>query len=200
MLGKEANLTKESDSKAQLKVEGESVGADAIVIAAGARSRGLGRNLGYDPKILPARGMAMVFDTGGEKITDCPAFFVDEGISLGQHNVNTFRMTSFFELKGFDSEWGESRREWFLKSAKAHIPRFDKMKLIEERTGFRPCTPDQIPIVGQIPGYSNAWVASGTCRDGVILAPITGRILASMLAGKCLPDLPIQQISPARFK
>jgi len=200
MLGKNADLTRESDTKAQLKVDGETVSADAYVIAAGARTRRLGKDLGYDPKILPARGMAMVFDTGGEKIIDTPAFFVDEGISLGQHNKDTFRMTSFFELKGFDTEWNESRREWFLKSAKAHIPAFDKMKLVEEGTGFRPCTPDQIPVVGQIPGYSNAWVASGTCREGVILAPITGRIVASMIAGKTLSDLPIQEISPARFK
>jgi glycine/D-amino acid oxidase-like deaminating enzyme len=60
-------------------------------------------------------------------------------------------------------------------------------------SGFRPGTPDDLPILGQVDGV---WVASGHYRNGVLLAPITGQWIAdAMLEGKALPAA----FAPGRF-
>lgn len=47
---------------------------------------------------------------------------------------------------------------------------------------FRPTHPDNLPVVDRVPGLTNAWVTSGHFRHGILLAPATGRALASWVA------------------
>ena len=64
--------------------------------------------------------------------------------------------------------------------------------------GLRPGSPDGLPIIGRLPGYENVYVASGHFRNGVLLAPITGTLIAEMLTqGKT--SLSLEPFSPARF-
>ncbi len=197
--GKMASVKMDGNLIAKAMVDEEVFEGDAFVIAAGAGSRALCRQVGYDPQILPARGLAMIFETGGEKIVEHPAFFEDLGISLSQHNDNTFRMTSYFELTGYKTTFSESRKKYILEAAAAHLYNYGKLKLIGEGVGFRPCAPDQLPVVGRVPGVDNAWIASGNCREGVILAPVTGFMVSEMISGNEIPDLPVRDIDPMRF-
>ena len=198
-LGREGRM-KTSDGKAVGVDAGQDfVPADAVVVAAGAGSTAICRDKGFDPRILPARGLALIYDTGGNRIVEHPAFFEDLGISLGQHNQNTFRMTSYFELVGFKKEFADSRKKYILGEAEAHMVNFAKMKLAEEGVGYRPCAPDQLPVIGRVPGIENAWIASGNCREGVILAPVTGMIVAELMSGREPSDLPVSSVDPRRF-
>lgn len=47
---------------------------------------------------------------------------------------------------------------------------------------FRPTHPDSLPVIDRVPGLTNAWVTSGHFRHGILLAPATGRALASWVA------------------
>jgi D-amino-acid dehydrogenase len=198
-LGAEGNLKMDGAKAVGVVAGGETIGADAVVVSAGARTMGLCREIGYDPRILPARGLAMIYETGGTKIVEHAAFFEDLGISLGQHNKNTFRMTSYFEMVGFDSTFDAGRKEYIVESVRKHVKGFEKLKLVQEGVGFRPCTPDQLPVVGKVPRTENVWVASGNCREGVILAPVTGMLVSRMIANETPADLPISSIDPGRF-
>jgi D-amino-acid dehydrogenase len=198
-LGKEASLKVDRRKATGALVGGDFIPGDAVIVAAGAGSREICRATGFDPKILPARGLAMVYDTGGNRIVEHPAFFEDLGISLGQHNRETFRMTSYFELVGFREGFADSRKEYIINSAREHITNFGQMKLVQEGVGYRPCAPDQLPVIGKIPGIDNAWIASGNCREGVILAPVTGLITANMISGQESAGLPVNEIGPDRF-
>jgi D-amino-acid dehydrogenase len=198
-LGGEGTIKVEGGIARGVQVGAETIASDAVVVAAGAGSRAVCRGAGFDPQILPARGLAQVYDTGGENVVEHPAFFEDLGISLGQHNQDTFRMTSYFELVGFNGRFSDSRKRYIVEAAKKHIPKFGKMKLVEEGVGFRPCAPDQLPVIGPIPGVSGAWIVSGNCREGVILAPVTGHLVASMVSGSGDEGLPVEKLDPLRF-
>lgn len=65
-------------------------------------------------------------------------------------------------------------------------------------SGFRPCCEDSRPVIGRVPGRNNIYVAAGHFKKGIMLAPVTGKILADLInSGKT--DLPIEPFDPARF-
>lgn len=168
-------------------VDGKKFECDAIALTAGSWSRELCKQLGYDPQILPARGLAVLFDTGGKEIVTTPALLEDYGIALAQHNETTLRVTGFFEIVGFRTGFSEARKKWLLDRFNKHVTKSDQVRIVEEGVGFRPCTPDQRPVIGLVPGYGNAYIASGNCRLGVTLAPATASILRSMIVGIAPP-------------
>jgi tRNA 5-methylaminomethyl-2-thiouridine biosynthesis bifunctional protein len=71
---------------------------------------------------------------------------------------------------------------------------------LEGRVGFRPMSPDRIPIVGPLaePGL---WTINGFGARGLVWASLCGELLASQIAGEPLPieqDL-VQAVDPGRF-
>lgn len=64
--------------------------------------------------------------------------------------------------------------------------------------GLRPVTPDGLPIVGREPLVEGLWYATGHGRNGILLAGITGVIIAQLLAGEPSPDA-IFELRPERF-
>ncbi len=194
----EAELTRKGGTCSVL-IDGEAICADAIVITAGAWSRHLCRQVGYDPRILPARGLASIFDTGGAKVLETPAIFEDYGVAIVQHDQNTLRATSFFDLVGFDQEYGDRRKRWVLRLLEKHVTKFEELKLIESRVGHRPCTPDRLPVIGTVPNHKNLYIASGHCRIGITLAPVSGFVISSMLENREV-GLDLSCFDPSRFE
>ncbi len=65
-------------------------------------------------------------------------------------------------------------------------------------TGMRPLTPDGLPVIGMVPGWTNFVVASGHAMLGLTLAPATGEAVADLLTTGRPPEV-LQPFSPARF-
>jgi len=198
MLGKEAQLNGALPKIDSVMVDGESLRADEYVLAAGVWTRGQCRSIGYDPPIIPARGLVMKFDTNGERLVGRPVLLEDYGIPVIQHNQNTLRITGFFELKGFDKTFSASRKTWLLRTVSKHLSGAAKLRFLGEGVGYRPCTPDQLPIIGRVPGFENLVVASGHCRLGVTLAPATGHMVESLIQGKGMNFT--RDLAPGRFE
>jgi len=51
-------------------------------------------------------------------------------------------------------------------------------------SGFRPYTPDRLPVIGEDPRVPGLWHATGHEGAGIGLAPATGRLLADLLCGR----------------
>ncbi|HEY6474778.1 MAG TPA: FAD-dependent oxidoreductase [Acidimicrobiales bacterium] len=72
----------------------------------------------------------------------------------------------------------------------------------ETRVGLRPTSADDRALVGRLPGWSNAWVATGHGANGLLQGPYSGRVLAHAIAGTPLPgdEAPLPDaFTPARF-
>ena len=50
--------------------------------------------------------------------------------------------------------------------------------------GARPCFPDSRPVIGRAPGQKGMWLAIGHAHWGLTLGPVTGRLIAEMMAGE----------------
>ena len=197
-LGKEAGLKFEG-ARAFCMVDGDPVRADTVVVSAGSWTQTLLSPTGFNPQVVPARGLVQIYDTGGRSAVTKPVLLEDYGIGVVQHDETTLRVTSFFEMVGLNRRFGENRKRWLADVMSKHVADLSKFKLVDEGVGFRPCTPDQFPVVGRVSGYENVFVASGNCRLGVTLAPATAHLLKSVIEGTELMEDIKRLASPARF-
>ena len=102
------------------------------------------------------------------------------------------------EDAGFDKRTDIDTIQRLNRAAVAMVPELRNAKIFEDWAGLRPGTPDALPILGQtgVPGY---YVATGHFRDGILLAPITARLMAQVIEGKT-PDYDLGAFSGARFQ
>ncbi|MDX2272433.1 MAG: glycine oxidase ThiO [Cyanobacteriota bacterium] len=75
-----------------------------------------------------------------------------------------------------------------LAAAIRLFPPLRELTVLESWWGFRPTTPDRLPILGSSP-LSNLWLATGHDRNGILLAPITADWLAGLVLGKPVDPL-----------
>jgi glycine oxidase len=101
------------------------------------------------------------------------------------------------EEAGFDKRTDPATIQRLHRSAVALVPELAEARILEDWAGLRPGTPDALPILGAtaIPGY---YVATGHFRDGILLAPITAKIMADVIEG-LNPEYDLTPFSPARF-
>ncbi|WP_406114002.1 glycine oxidase ThiO [Kitasatospora purpeofusca] len=84
-----------------------------------------------------------------------------------------------------------------LRDAHELVPGITELPLVETGAGLRPGSPDNAPLLGPtaLPGLV---AATGHYRNGVLLTPVTGDLLAEYLATGDLPEL-ARPFSPHRF-
>jgi glycine oxidase len=69
---------------------------------------------------------------------------------------------------------------------------------MERWWGFRPCTPDQAPLLGEGP-IAGLWLATGHHRNGVLLAAISAELVAQALLGQDRGDGLLKAFHWSRF-
>jgi glycine oxidase len=69
---------------------------------------------------------------------------------------------------------------------------------MERWWGFRPCTPDQAPLLGEGP-IGGLWLATGHHRNGVLLAAISAELVAGALLGQQNDDGLLKAFHWSRF-
>lgn len=84
-----------------------------------------------------------------------------------------------------------------LRDAHELIPGITELPLTETRAGLRPASPDNAPLLGPS-GLDGLLLATGHHRNGVLLTPVTGDVLAHVLTTGELPDL-ARPFTPRRF-
>lgn len=86
-----------------------------------------------------------------------------------------------------------------IDAAVAAVPAVADLPLVETWSGFRPGTPDNLPILGCDPDIEGLFYATGHFRNGILLAPITAEIIADLVSARP-PAVPIERFDPARFR
>ncbi|HEY1802617.1 MAG TPA: glycine oxidase ThiO [Terriglobales bacterium] len=102
------------------------------------------------------------------------------------------------ENVGYDKRVDPDVVQRLQQSAIEMVPALRGAKLHQAWAGLRPGTADALPILGETAarGY---FVASGHYRDGILLAPITAKVMAQVICGEKL-ELDLSAFSPLRFE
>jgi glycine oxidase len=108
---------------------------------------------------------------------------------------------STMEYVGFRPEVTTSGIAQIVSATMTLCPGLVRAKLRRSWAGLRPVTPDGAPIVGPEPETQGLWYATGHGRNGILLAGLTGRLIAQMLTGDqardSLPRLRAERFEPA---
>ncbi|MEE1825986.1 glycine oxidase ThiO [Streptomyces sp. BE20] len=181
---------------------GKSVTADQVVLAAGSRSHLLpGLPEGVLPAIRPVKGQIL-------RLLVPAAYrpFLSRNVRAvvrGQHLYLVPRengelvIGATSEEQGYDTTVTAGGVYELLRDAHELVPGITELPLTETAAGLRPGSPDNAPLLGPtaLPGLV---AATGHYRNGVLLTPVTGDLLAEYLATGVTPDL-AEPFSPARF-
>ncbi|BBC37197.1 Glycine oxidase ThiO [Streptomyces graminofaciens] len=85
-----------------------------------------------------------------------------------------------------------------LRDAHELVPGITELPLTETRAGLRPGSPDNAPLLGPTE-LDGLLLATGHYRNGVLLTPVTGDVMAHVLATGELPD-EARDFTPLRFR
>jgi glycine oxidase len=101
------------------------------------------------------------------------------------------------EEAGFDKRTVPETIQKLERAALAMLPALQGARILEAWAGLRPGTPDNLPILGPTPtlGY---YVATGHFRDGILLAPITAKLMTQIILGET-PEGELGSFSASRF-
>ena len=73
-----------------------------------------------------------------------------------------------------------------IKKAENLVPSIAAAEWEGAWAGIRPQTADGLPYLGEHPVYQGLYIATGHFRNGILLSPITGEVMADLIVGKPL--------------
>lgn len=175
--------------------DGTHLSADHVVIAAGPWSGQLTADMGVTIPVRPVRGQLVHLYT----VPRLLRLTVMHGIGYITPKVDgTVVVGATQEEAGFDRRNTADGVGNLLSVAPRIVPALATAELAEVKVGLRPGSPDDMPMLGPVPGWRGLTVATGHFRSGVVLSPITGKLVAeSVITGEVDPL--IQPFSLSRF-
>ena len=105
---------------------------------------------------------------------------------------------STMESVGFDSAITLDGITKVRSAAEEICPALSSSGSVHAWAGLRPVTPDMLPLIGRDPEHHSLIYACGHSRNGVLLAPLTGDLIADLVTGTPL-SYDLSQFRPDRF-
>lgn len=170
--------------------------ADHYVFALGAWSSQLAAELDCDIPVEPGKGYSLTMSRP-EICPKQPMLFPEQGVGVTPF-ANGYRIASMMEFAGFNTQIPPWRIEQLKAAAQPFLRQPLGSDLVETWYGWRPMTWDSLPIIGRLPRLSNGLLATGHNMLGLSLAPVTGRLIAELVA-EHKPHIDIDALSPTRF-
>lgn len=172
--------------------------ADAVVLATGAWTPTLARSVGLRVPVQPAKGYSITLPL--PPAAPCiPMILTDEKATVTPM-IGQLRFTGTLALAGFDASVQPQRAAVLDRLARTYCPDVTDAEIEAAGvwSGFRPASPDGLPIVGRSPRHRNLILATGHGMMGVTLAPVTGRLVTDLLGGDT-SDLALDALRVDRF-
>jgi len=177
--------------------------SDIVVNAAGVYAPIIGNMVGVDLLIKPRRGQILVTEPVPQmlsRVMICSRYITSKfgshrgqnplgvGLALEQTRAGTILIGSTREFVGYDRSVTPEGIRAVLEHASNLVPAIANLNVIRSFAGLRPYTPDGMPILGKMDGVAGFIVAAGHEGDGIALSPITGFLIAELIATGKMPS------------
>jgi len=182
------------EAGANVIVAGERITAPVVINAAGAWAGTLPAP--FAVPVRPRKGQMLRLRSSLqlERVVEAP------GIYLVPRAGGRLLVGATVEDVGFDRGVEAEAIAGLRRRAEALVPGLAEAEMEECWSGLRPCSPDELPIIGptSVAGY---WVTTAHFRDGILLAPLTAKIITNALReGRLTQALDLNPFLPRRFE
>jgi glycine oxidase len=155
---------------------------DQVVIAAGAWAAQLMINTGLNIHVFPVKGECFSVKT------EAPIFnttlFSDKRCYLVPKRNGEIYIGATMVENTFDKNVTAGGIATLLERAIQLVPQIKNLAWERVWCGIRPQTGDGNPYIGEHPEWKSLYIASGHFRNGILLSPITGKLVADLLEGR----------------
>jgi glycine oxidase len=180
-----------------VETAGGRVDAPIVIVAAGAWASLIGSPNSSLPPIgvEPVRGQMLCFEARPQIVRH--VIYSSSGYLVPRLDGRVLA-GSTAEQVGFDKSVTAEGVAAIKSMATEIAPAMETLPLIDSWAGFRPRASDGLPVLGPCSGIQGLIYATGHYRNGILLAPITGKVIADVIVDGVVPDS-IQSFSPDRF-
>jgi glycine oxidase len=190
------------------------VSAGAVVLAAGARTSQVPllvseregvearAELSLHPRIEPVRGQMLCLRQPTPSAPFARHVVYSPRGYLVPRRDGRLLAGSTSESAGFDASVTAGGVHRIASNAIEIAPEVAALRLADSWAGLRPRAADGLPVLGESGEVKSLFYATGYYRNGVLLAPATGEIIADLLTGGTtkLPPPALEAFSPTRFR
>ena len=155
--------------------------AELFVIATGAWTPLLNRELGCRVPIQPGKGYSMTMPRPAV-CPKIPLIFPETRVAVTPFQSG-YRLGSTMEFAGYDESVRPERLELLKNGAKDYLQEPYCEPVLEKWYGWRPMTYDSLPIIDRSPSYENVIIAAGHNMLGLSMATATGKLVAELAGG-----------------
>ena len=171
-----------SDGKAHgIETSSGAMSADAFVLAAGAQSPKFANQLGCRLPIQPGKGYSITVPRPDQP-PKIPMIFEESHVAATPW-TSGLRIGSTMEFVGYDRSINRRRIELFQRAAAEHLVEPLTGPIVEEWSGWRPMTYDELPCLGPAPRAENVIVAAGHGMIGMSTMTATGKLVSELALG-----------------
>ena len=172
----------------------EAFDAPTVILAAGAwtnRIEGI-----RTPPLRPVRGQ-LLYHAGG--IGQIPTILWGPDCYIVPREPESMLLIgATVEDVGFDERSTEEGVTQLFDAARRLLRPLQRDMIHAVRVGLRPATPDGLPVIGRDPHVAGLVHAAGHYRNGVLLAPITAKLIADVVVDD-RSDPALRSFDPGRF-
>jgi glycine oxidase len=157
--------------------------------------------LADDPRVEPVRGQMLSFrQPGGPEPFARHVVYSPRGYVVPRRDGRLLA-GSTTERAGFDASVTDEGVETVKRNAVEIAPAVASLALEESWAGLRPRASDGLPVIGESEDVKGLFYATGYYRNGILLAPASGRIVADLLTRGTTNLAPraLTAFSPARM-
>jgi glycine oxidase len=154
------------------------IAADIVVNAAGAWSPVIGGMVGVSVPVRPVRGQIMVTEMLPPLISHC---IVGAHTYLVPKAKGNIVIGATQEEVGYHKAMTVSGLSSLAADATALVPALGRVSIVRTWCGLRPGSIDEWPVLGPAPGVEGMLLATGHFRNGCLLSPITGQLIAEYI-------------------
>jgi len=170
--------------------------AEAFVLATGAWAPEILNQLKVNLPIQPGKGYSITMELPNNPPSHLCV--LAEKNMVATPWKSGYRIGGTMEFSGYNSDLNPRRLARLVDGAKQYLKEPLGHPVIEEWSGFRPMTYDDLPIIDRAPQYENLIVAAGHGMLGLTLATGTGKIVCDMVYDQ-KPEINIKPFGIDRF-
>lgn len=187
-----------SSISAIITQDAQTIPVDQIVISSGSWSTQLLKKLGIKLLLQDGKGYSITLENPITK-PKIPTILSEAKVAITPMG-NQLRVGGTLELSGLSSKINTNRVQGIIESVSEYYKNLN-ITLTHKSPiwkGYRPCTPDGMPYIGQHPSIKNLTLATGHGMMGLSLGAATGKLVSELLTDQ-QPFMDISLFAPERF-